>query len=114
MGRKTHEAKRTWLVATASLVVLLLGSSALAGSVAQNRRFQRDVRLRQQTQRLDQGHLARRQHNRCTPGWKRYRVSDIFGKGMARREGCTGQAGAAGFRGPGRPRGAAGLRASAA
>ena len=86
------KAKGTWLVAAASLIVLLLGSSALAGSTALNGRFQRTFVCVNKHNGLIKV-ISRRQHNTCASGWKRYRVSDIFGKG---RRGPRGSSGARG------------------
>ena len=88
----------------AGLLVLLVSSSALAGSVAEKRRFQNSfvcVNIHNGLIKV----ISRRQHNRCASGWKRYRVSDIFGKGM---KGAKGAAGTPGPRGPAGPAGAAG------
>ena len=67
-------------IALAGLLVLLVCSSALAGSAAEKRRFQNSyvcVNIHNGLIKV----ISRRQHNRCAAGWKRYRVSDIFGKG---------------------------------
>src|SRR6185295_11883862 len=88
----------------AGLLVLLVSSSALAGSVAEKRRFQNSfvcVNIHNGLIKV----ISRRQHNRCASGWKRYRVSDIFGKGM---KGAKGAAGTPGPRGPAGPAGASG------
>jgi hypothetical protein len=88
----------------AGLLVLLVSSSALAGSVAEKRRFQNSfvcVNIHNGLIKV----ISRRQHNRCAPGWKRYRVSDIFGKGM---KGAKGTPGTPGPRGPAGPSGGPG------
>ena len=95
--------KGRWLVTLVGLLVLLASSSALAGSSAAKPRFQNSyvcVNLHDGLIKV----ISRRQHNRCSVGWKRYKVSDIFGKGM------RGAAGAPGPRGPAGPAGAAGAQ----
>ena len=75
-----------WWVTLVGLLVLLASSSALAGSTAAKPRFQNSyvcVNLHDGLIKV----ISRRQHNRCATGWKRYKVSDIFGKGMRGAQG---------------------------
>ena len=72
----------------AGLLVLLVSSSALAGSVARQATLQNSfvcVNIHNGLIKV----ISRRQHNRCASGWKRYRVSDIFGKGMKGAKGAA-------------------------
>ena len=89
------KAKKFWWVAAAGVAILVISSTALAGSMAQNKRFQRTFVCVNKHNGLIKV-ISRRQHNRCAAGWKRYRVSDLFGKGMR---------GARGFRGGDGPHG---------
>ena len=59
--------------------------------MVQNKRFQRTFVCVNKHNGLIKV-ISRRQHNRCTAGWKRYRVSDIFGKGMRGARGAAGHA----------------------
>jgi hypothetical protein len=86
------KVKRWGWAALAGVLVLLVSSSALAGSTAEKRRFQNSfvcVNIHNGLIKV----ISRRQHNRCAAGWKRYRVSDIFGKGMRGAKGAKGAAG---------------------
>src|SRR6188474_1099679 len=103
------KAKKVWWVAAAGVAILVISSTALAGSMVQNKRFQRTFVCVNKHNGLIKV-ISRRQHNRCTPGWKRYRVSDIFGKGMRGAKGAQGKPGPQGSAGPAGPAGAAGLR----
>src|SRR5512133_1963678 len=98
------KAKKFWWVAAAGVAILVISSTALAGSMAQNKRFQRTFVCVNKHNGLIKV-ISRRQQNRCASGWKRYRVSDIFGKGM---RGTRGIPGAPGPQGPQGPAGAAG------
>jgi hypothetical protein len=92
-----------WWATLVGLLVLVASSSALAGSVAAKPRFQNSyvcVNLHDGLIKV----ISRRQHNRCATGWKRYKVSDIFGKGMRGAQGTPGPRGTAG------PAGAAGAQ----
>src|SRR5437763_11554550 len=97
--------KGIWLWAAAvALSVMLVSSSALGSSSSARGRFQRTfvcVNLHNGLIKV----ISRRQHNRCGAEWKRYRVSDIFGKA---RRGSKGIPGAAGPQGPAGPQGAQG------
>ena len=87
-----------WWVTLVGLLVLLASSSALAGSTAAKPRFQNSyvcVNLHDGLIKV----ISRRQHNRCATGWKRYKVSDIFGKGMRGAQGTPGPRGPAGAAG---------------
>jgi len=75
------KAKKVWWVAAAGVAILVISSTALAGSMVQNKRFQRTFVCVNMHNGLIKV-ISRRQHNRCAAGWKRYRVSDLFGKGM--------------------------------
>src|ERR671928_548560 len=93
------KVKRKWWAIAAGLLVLVVCSSALGGSVASQRRFQNSfvcVNLHNGLIKV----ISRRQHNRCSKGWKKYRVSDLFGKGMRGARGAPGPAGPAGPSGP--------------
>src|SRR3954471_18264130 len=96
-----------WWVTLVGLLVLLASSSALAGSTAAKPRFQNSyvcVNLHDGLIKV----ISRRQHNRCATGWKRYKVSDIFGKGMRGAQGTPGPRGPAGAAGSAGAQGAAG------
>jgi len=83
--------KGRWLVTLVGLLVLLASSSALAGSSAAKPRFQNSyvcVNLHDGLIKV----ISRRQRNRCSVGWKRYKVSDIFGRGMRGAAGAPGPA----------------------
>ena len=105
--------KGMWLWATAGIAVLLLCSTALGGSIASNKRFQRTFVCVNKHNGLIKV-ISRRQQNRCASGWKRYRVSDLFGKGMRGTRGIPGvpgpqgPQGAQGAAGPAGPAGAPG------
>ena len=104
------KVKRKWWAITAGLLVLLVVcSTALGGSVASNRRFQRTFVCVNKHNGLIKV-ISRRQHNRCAQGWKRYRVSDLFGKAMRGAKGARGFAGPQGPQGPAGPVGLAGPR----
>jgi hypothetical protein len=82
-----------WAAAVALSVMIV--SSAQGSSSSAQRRFQRTfvcVNLHNGLIKV----ISRRQHNRCSAGWKRYRVSDIFGKA---RRGVKGLPGAGGREG---------------
>jgi hypothetical protein len=57
--------------------------------------------------------ISRRQHNQCAKGWKRYRVSDLFGGGSQGGTSLPGPAGAKGETGPAGQRGADGAAGAA-
>ncbi|HET7554141.1 MAG TPA: hypothetical protein VFJ75_00665, partial [Gaiellaceae bacterium] len=99
-------SKKTWWLAAACIAILVASSSALGSSMVQNKRFQRTFVCVNKHNGLIKV-ISRRQNNRCAAGWKRYRVSDIFGHGM---RGARGIPGAAGPQGPAGPAGAAGAR----
>src|SRR5205814_588909 len=89
------------------LLVLVVSSTALAGSVAAHKRFQRTFVCVNKHNGLIKV-ISRRQHNRCAPGWKKYRVSDLFGKGQKGSPGPRGPIGPQGPAGPAGQRGATG------
>lgn len=91
--------QRTWLIGGGLLLVLLVASTALAGSTVSNQRFQRTFVCVNEHNGLIKV-ISRRQHNRCAPGWTRYRVSDLFGKGTRGVPGAPGPQGPAGPVGP--------------
>src|SRR5205814_4776680 len=96
-----------WWAVAAGLLVLVVCSSALGGALKPNKRFQNSfVCVNKQNGLIKV--ISRRQHNRCETGWKRYRVSDIFGRGMKGDRGPAGPAGPAGAAGAAGPAGAAG------
>jgi hypothetical protein len=99
--------KGMWLWAAAGIAVLLLCSSALGGSVASGKRFQRTFLCVNKHDGLIKV-ISRRQQNRCAVGWKRYRVSDLFGKGMRGTRGIPGAPGPQGPQGQQGPGGSVG------
>src|SRR5678815_70328 len=101
------KAKKVWWVAAVGVAILVISSTALAGSMVQNKRFQRTFVCVNMHNGLIKV-ISRRQHNRCAAGWKRYRVSDLFGKGMRGARGLRGAAGPQGPAGPSGPAGPAG------
>src|SRR4029450_9404198 len=105
------KAKKACWIAAAGVAILVVSSTALAGSMVQNKRFQRTFVCVNKNNGLIKV-ISRRQHNRCAAGLKRYRVSDIFGKGMRGARGIRGAAGPqgpAGQAGPGGQGGEGGL-----
>src|ERR671930_627114 len=98
------KVKGKWWVIAGGLLVLLISSTALAGSVSAKKRFQNSFVCVNKSNGLIKV-ISREQHNRCERGWRRYRVSDIFGKG---RRGAEGPAGGGGPPGRGGPAGADG------
>ena len=89
--------KKKWWAVIAGIVILAACSSALAGVLAPtNKRFQNSFVCVNKHNGLVKV-ISRRQRNHCAPGWKKYRVSDLFGKGM---KGAPGPAGPAGPCGP--------------
>src|SRR5438067_1163834 len=96
--------KLKWWAVAAGLLVLVVCSSALGGALKPNKRFQNSfVCVNKQNGLIKV--ISRRQHNHCEAGWKRYRVSDIFGKGMRGKRGPAGPAGPAGAAGAMGPQG---------
>ena len=84
--------KLKWWAVAAGLLVLVVCSSALGGALKPNKRFQNSfVCVNKQNGLIKV--ISRRQHNRCEAGWKRYRVSDLFGRGMRGKRGPAGPAG---------------------
>src|SRR3954452_1599820 len=99
--------KLKWWAVAAGLLVLVVCSSALGGALKPNKRFQNSfVCVNKQNGLIKV--ISRRQHNRCEAGWKRYRVSDIFGRGMRGQRGPAGPAGPSGSAGAAGAAGAAG------
>ncbi|HKN54885.1 MAG TPA: hypothetical protein VJX66_20460, partial [Amycolatopsis sp.] len=101
------KGKGKWWVIGVGLLVLVVSSTALAGSVAAHKRFQRTFVCVNKHNGLIKV-ISRRQHNRCAPGWKKYRVSDLFGKGSKGSPGPRGPIGPQGRPGPAGPQGATG------
>ena len=101
------KGKGKWWVIGVGLLVLVVSSTALAGSVAAHKRFQRTFVCVNKHNGLIKV-ISRRQHNRCAPGWKKYRVSDLFGKGQKGSPGPRGPIGPQGPAGPAGQRGATG------
>src|SRR5689334_9013147 len=95
--------KKIWWLIAACMAILVASSTALGSSMVQNNRFQRTFVCVNKHNGLIKV-ISRRQHNTCSAGWKRYRVSDIFGHGMRGVRGIAGPAGPQG------PAGAAGAR----
>src|ERR1041384_5082665 len=98
--------KKKWWAIVAGLVLLGVCGGAIAGDLAPaNKRFQNSFVCVNKHNGLIKV-ISRRQHNRCEFGWKKYRVSDLFGKGMrgapgpAAPAGPAGAAGASGQQGP--------------
>src|SRR5438093_3835071 len=102
---------KLWVVAGALLV---LGISSTAFGSSTNKRFQNSFVCVNKSNGLIKV-ISREQHNRCERGWKRYRVSDIFGKGRRGTKGSPGPRGPQGPQGnpgpagPVGPRGAQGI-----
>ena len=103
------KGKGKWWVIGVGLLVLLVSSTALAGSVAAHKRFQRTFVCVNRHNGLIKV-ISRRQHNRCAPGWKKYRVSDLFGRGQRGTPGPRGPIGPQGPAGPAGQQGATGAR----
>ena len=103
------KGKGKWWVIGVGLLVLLVSSTALAGSVAAHKRFQRTFVCVNRHNGLIKV-ISRRQHNRCAPGWKKYRVSDLFGRGQRGTPGPRGPIGPQGPAGPAGQQGANGAR----
>ena len=96
--------RKWWAIGLGLLVVLVVSSTALAGSADSGSRFQRTFVCVNKHNGLMKV-ISRRQHNQCAKGWKRYRVSDLFGNGS---EGGPSVPGSAGKQGPAGPAGAKG------
>src|SRR2546423_13686996 len=100
--------RKSWAVAAGLVVLAAICSSALAGSLSRpHTRFQNSYVCVNKHNGLIKV-ISRRQRNHCTPGWKKYKVSDIFGKGMRGPKGDPGAPGAQGAAGPAGPAGPGG------
>jgi hypothetical protein len=97
--------RKWWAIGLGILVVLVVSSTALAGSADTGSRFQRTFVCVNKHNGLMKV-ISRRQHNQCAKGWKRYRVSDLFGSGSG--GGAAVQPGPAGQQGPAGAAGAKG------
>src|SRR5438034_4519282 len=107
------KVKGKWGVVAGGLLLVLVISSTAFGS-STNKRFQNSFVCVNKSNGLIKV-ISREQHNRCERGWKRYRVSDLFGKGRRGAKGSPGPrgpqgpAGASGSVGPAGPRGLQGI-----